>query len=403
MQSVNSREQAPARLLHVFPSFGQGGVPLRMCEMMNRLGPRFRHTVVALDGVDDARRGLRASTRVDFLSLRFEKRRSLATLLAFAGALRRLRPDLLLTYNWGAVEWALVDRLLRVCPHLHFESGFGPEEADGQIRRRVLLRRIALARAAAVVVPSRTLLKLATDVWRLDPARLHFLPNGVDLARFGAPPVPDAIPGFAKRVGELIVGTVAPLRREKNIHRLVRAFAALPAAIAARLVIVGDGPERPGLVAAAAELGLSERVVFAGHVDAPEKALGWFDVFAISSDTEQMPNALLQAMAAGRAVAGVDVGDVREIVAPANRRFVVPRADEAGFAASIAALLADGGLRAELGAANRAHVVATYDIELMAGRYRTLFEEALGAERFRARPLGHDETLAAPSDLALPR
>jgi hypothetical protein len=161
---VISREQTSARLLHVFPTFAPGGVAIRMCEMMNRLGPRFRHTVLALDGVTECRQLLEPSTAAEFLSLRFEKRRPLATLLTFAGVLRQVRPDLLLTYNWGAVEWGFINRLLRLCPHVHFESGFGPDEADGQILRRVLLRRLALARATAVVVPSQTLLRLSTEV-----------------------------------------------------------------------------------------------------------------------------------------------------------------------------------------------------------------------------------------------
>jgi hypothetical protein len=386
------RERTPAHLLHVFPSFGAGGVPIRMCEMMNRLGPRYRHSIIALDGVTAARARLEKTTAAELPSLRFEKRRPFATLLAFAGMLRRIRPDLLLTYNWGAVEWGFLNRILRVSPHIHFESGFGPEEADGQIRRRVLLRRLALARAAAVAMPSQKLVRLATDVWRLPPDRLRFIPNGVDVARFAAAPEPGIVPGFRKAAGELVVGTVAPLRAEKNIGRLIRAFAAVPERFGARLLIVGDGPERTRLEATATSLGIAARVVFAGHVDAPEKVLGWLDVFAISSDTEQMPNALLQAMAASRAVAGVDVGDVGTIVAAENRRFIVARDDEGGLAATIAALLEDEGLRRALGAANYARAVDVYGIERMVEQYRELFESALASG-----------AASAGSDLALAR
>lgn len=397
------RETRTARLLHVFPSFGAGGVPIRMTEMMNRLGPRYRHLVLALDGVDEARRRLDPATAVEFPALDFDKKRPFASLAAFARALRRLRPDLLLTYNWGAMEWAAVNRFLRVAPHIHFESGFGPDEADRQIKRRVLFRRFALARSAAVVVPSRTLERLATEVWRLPPKQLRLVPNGVDLDRFGRAPASDAIPGFAKKDGELVVGTVAPLRAEKNLQRLLRAFAALSEKPPARLLLVGDGPERASLAAATAELGLAERVFFAGHVEAPEKVLRLLDVFVISSDTEQMPNALLQAMAAGRAVAGVDVGDVKEIVAPENRRFVVTREDEAGLTGAIATLLSNAQLRAAVGAANRARAEAVYGIERMVEAYRALFEAALAEGRAPREAISAGEGLSARSDLALPR
>ena len=64
-------------------------------------------------------------------------------LLAARSVLGRLRPDLLLTYNWGAIEWAIANRLPRL-PHLHMEDGFGPEERDRQLPRRVLARRLLL-------------------------------------------------------------------------------------------------------------------------------------------------------------------------------------------------------------------------------------------------------------------
>ena len=171
----------------------------------------------------------------------------------------------------------------------------------------------------------------------------------------------------------MIVGTVAPLRPEKNIARLVRAFAGIAATHRARLVIVGDGSERPGLERLARDLGIAERTVFTGYVSAPEKVFGWFDVFAISSDTEQMPNALIQAMANGRAVAGVDVGDVRHIVSAPNRPLIAPAGDDAGLGAAIAKLLDDGRLRADLGRANAAHVGDHYDQGRMFEAYAGLF------------------------------
>ena len=78
--------------------------------------------------------------------------------------------------------------------------------------------------------------------------------------------------------------------------------------------------------------------MFTGDVK-PESVLGTFDVFALSSDTEQMPLALLEAMAASRAIAAVDVGDVSEIVAEENRKFVVPRDADQAFADAIEALI----------------------------------------------------------------
>ena len=201
-----------------------------------------------------------------------------------------------------------------------------------QIRRRVLFRRWALARCEKLVVPSHQLAALARGVWKLPANRVAYIPNGVDLARFTRLPR-DQIPGFTRRPGELVIGTVAPLRPEKNIGRLIRVFADLDRSLDVRLVVAGDGGERRALEQLARELGIGDRVIFVGQVT-PETVLGAFDIFALSSDTEQMPNALLEAMAAGRAIAAVDVGDVKATVCDENRAFIVPRDDGPAFTAA---------------------------------------------------------------------
>src|SRR6202022_1913621 len=201
----------------------------------------------------------------------------------------------------------------------------------------VLFRRWALAHCSLIVVPSRLLEDLALGMWRLPADRVTYGPTGGHLARFSAPPR-DIVPGFTRRTGELVIGTVAPLRPEKNVGRLLRIFAALGSSSPARLLVAGDGIERPTLHQLAGELGIADRVIFTGQV-APEKVLGTFDIFALSSDTEQMPNALLEAMAASRAVAAVNVGDVKSIVCEENRDFIVERDDGPAFAAAITRLL----------------------------------------------------------------
>jgi glycosyltransferase involved in cell wall biosynthesis len=359
-------------LLHIFPSFGIGGVPLRMVRIINHFGKQFRHTVMALDNNFEAAAAIATELDVRLLPTAPSTAGVLQTILRGAALLRRVRPDLLLTYNWGAIEWAMASRLLPVSRHIHFEAGFGQREANAQISRRILFRRWALARCALVVVPSRQLEDLAHHVWRLPAERVLYAPNGVDVARFAAP-LRDKVPGFTRRPGELVIGTVAPLRPEKNIGRLLRVFARLGDALPLRLIIAGDGSERGSLERLAAALGIADRVIFPGQV-APESVLGEFDIFALSSDTEQMPNALLEAMAASRAIAAVDVGDVKSIVCEDNREFIVARDNEAAFAAAIAQLLRDPGKRDRLGAMNRRRAVTQYAQERMFSRYREIFD-----------------------------
>jgi len=364
----------PPHCLHIFPSFGIGGIQVQIASVLNHLGRRYRHTIIALDGVFDARPRLAAALDVTLLPIPHRKKHRIETILAFGRALRRLRPDLLLTYNWGAAEWAFMNTVSCRCRHIHSEHGFGPDEADRQVLRRVLFRRVALAGAARVVVPSLTLFKLASEHWRIPRAKLLHIPNGVDVGRFAAGPASPGIPGLVPASGGPLLGAIAPLRPEKNLGRLLRCFARVPRRLGARLAVIGDGPERPHLQQLATALGLDHRVVFVGSIDAPERVLRGLDVFAISSDTEQMPMAVLEAMAAGRAIVGVDVGDVKAMVSPENHPFIMPKTDEAALSNAMTQLLESSRLRTRLGSANHDHVRRHYDQQRTFTAYEALFE-----------------------------
>lgn len=372
---------AQPHFLHVFSTFGHGGVAIRMASIINQFGDRFRHTIVALDNCYATANRVDPELAVAYADAPFPRSglgHTIARARRFVGA---AGADVLLTYNWGAIEWAFAQLIAPQCSHVHLESGFGPEEVTGQIRRRAQFRRLALARAAHVIVPSFTLVDIARDSWRLRRNQVVHIPNGVDCEAFARAPAPGLVRGFTKQPGEAIVGTVAPLRGEKNVARLLRAFADVPDDIRARLLIVGDGPERPALTVLAAELGITERTVFAGHVERVAEVIGLFDVFALSSDTEQMPNCILQAMAAGRPIAAVDVGDVRRLLPRESQDFVVPAGSHEALATAIAQLLRDDHLRARLGSANRDHVGAHYRNERMFDAYGAVFDRVLSTAR----------------------
>src|SRR5262249_37287309 len=152
----------------------------------------------------------------------------------------------------------------------------------------------------------------------------------------------------------------------------LRVFAALKQTVPLRLVIAGDGIERAPLEGLAGELGIADRVIFTGQI-APEMVLGTFDIFALSSDTEQMPNALLEAMAAGHAIAAVDVGDVKRVVCHDNREFIVPRDDGPAFARAITWLLGNAAMRAELGRKNSERAATEFSQERMFAGYSRVF------------------------------
>jgi glycosyltransferase involved in cell wall biosynthesis len=260
-----------------------------------------------------------------------------------------------------------------LCPHLHFEDGFGPDEAGGaQLARRVWLRRIALTGGhTRIVVPSQMLREIARERWGFSIRRVLHLANGVDLQRFAAPQKTAPLPVPA---GAPVIGSVGALRPEKNFARLLRAVAAIGPDHRPHLVLVGEGPERGALERLAGQLGIADRTHLIGRVERPETVLGAFTIYALSSDTEQMPISLLEAMAAGLPAVATNVGDVRDMLAPPNRPMVVQSADEQGFAKALSGLLGDGALRAEIGQANRERACEHFGEDHMVESYRCLFE-----------------------------
>jgi glycosyltransferase involved in cell wall biosynthesis len=167
------------------------------------------------------------------------------------------------------------------------------------------------------------------------------------------------------------------LRPEKNPVRLLQAFA--PLRERATLLIIGDGPERPRVVAEARALELGHSVRLLGVRRDSRDILMQCDLLAVSSDTEQMPLGVLEAMDAALPVASFDVGDVWRMVSPENRPFVVAHSTPA-LTAALARLAANPELRRKVGAANRARAEEVYSADSMIRAHRRILEQlAAGA------------------------
>jgi glycosyltransferase involved in cell wall biosynthesis len=375
----------PLRVLHLHSSFNAGGKELRCAQLINAFGPAATHTIVSAEpGAYGAAQAIKWPNKAvypeHFPSL---------TGKPLPRRLRRLAEamdgfDLILTYNWGAMDAVMAHTLfagvLRLGPLVHHEDGFNQDEAAGLKTGRNWYRRIALGRASALVVPSTRLEQIALDEWQQPRPRVVRIANGIATSRYGGKPKLDAIPRVIKRKGELWLGTIAGLRPVKNLPRLVRAFSALPEPW--QLVILGEGPEREVIRDEALRLDVGHRVHLAGFVADPAAAVGLFDLFALSSDSEQFPISVVEAMAAGLAVASPDVGDVRAMLAPENAPFVAAPGDEAALGEALLRLAEDPGLRRAIGKANQTRARAEYDEAAMIEAYRQVYARALRRERF---------------------
>jgi glycosyltransferase involved in cell wall biosynthesis len=373
------------RLLHLHSSFQPGGKELRAAKLMNAFGPSIEHTIVsaeagALGAASAVDPRLSVSYPADFPAL--NGRPLPGRLQKLAQAMQGF--DLVLTYNWGAMDavmaHTLFSKALKLPPLVHHEDGFNADEAVRLKPLRNWFRRIALGRASALVVPSKRLEAIALTHWQQPRSKVRLITNGIPTAAYGGKPRKDALPRVIKRGGELWLGTLAGLRTVKNLPRLVRAFAPLPDEW--QLVILGEGPERDTIREEAIRLGVGHRVHLPGFIGDPSKAVGLFDLFALSSDSEQFPISVVEAMAAGLAVVAPAVGDVASMVAEANQPFIVAANDEAALARAIDDLASDPARRKAIGAANREKARRDYDEGAMVSAYRQTYAGAMRRPNF---------------------
>ncbi|NTZ42481.1 glycosyltransferase family 4 protein [Altererythrobacter sp. SALINAS58] len=378
-----SASAAVPRILHLHSTFAAGGKELRSVQLINAFGASAAHTIVS--GVPERREAAgqispRVTVRMpdDFPALKGRPTPGRLQKLARAMA----GYDLVLTYNWGAMDAVMAHTLFSEAfglpPLIHHEDGFNEDELRKPKRLRNLYRKIALARSSGLVVPSEVLEEIALEVWDQPMGRVKRIPNGIDVSAFRKVPRHDALRGVIKRPDEKWVGTLAGLRAIKNLPRLVRAFAALPEEW--QLVVVGEGDEREAIAEQADRLNVGHRLHMPGFVAEPARYIGLFDIYALSSDSEQFPISVVEAMAAGLPVAAPAVGDLPHMVAEANLAFIAPAGDEEGLAVSLAKLAADAKLRSSIGEANRELAASEYDAAKMIAAYRRLYGSAMGRE-----------------------
>lgn len=300
------------------------------------------------------------------------------------GLLRSGRVDVLHAHKFGSNLWAALlkprGRLPVLLAHEHSWS------YEGTLRR-VVDRDLIARRAAAVVAVSPTDRLRMIELERIPPEKVVYVPNGI-------PDRPVGDPQYVRRELGLtpsnwVVGTVCGLRPEKELETALRALARLaPHRPALRFLVVGDGLERPRLERLADELGVP--TTFLGHRpnDEVPDLLAAMDVLVLSSRFEGMPLAVLEWMAAGKAIVASRVGGIPTIVEDCKEALLVPPRDYVSFADAIGRLLDDPAERQRLGEAAQRRQREQFRLEQSIEQLESLYEK-LYAEGTQEPAAGH--------------
>lgn len=227
--------------------------------------------------------------------------------------------------------------------------------------------RFALEQSDAVTAVSKYLADETQLVFgvRKDVA---VIPNFVDTDRFK----PNGQARWHQRAdGERILVHASNFRPVKRLADVVRAFAAIQQQVPARLLLLGDGPDREHALAVASDLGCQDRVEHLGMQEHLEDILPQADLFLSASETESFGLSMLEAMSCGVPCVSTDVGGVREVLGDTGR--LTPFGDPEAMAKAAMQLLVDGDLHARHAAAARQRAVTLFGTERIIGMYLDLY------------------------------
>ncbi len=234
---------------------------------------------------------------------------------------------------------------------------------DGFMKRSLGARWTYRYLADRYVTPSECARRELLAYGYYGPDRVRAIPNGVEV-------LPDDPAARGRIRAELGLGaapvviSTSRFHPQKGVRHLVDAFALLRASSpAARLVLVGDGAERPDLEGQAQQLGLGDSAVFTGFRKDVADLLRAADLFALPSLGEGHPNGALEAMAAGLPVVASGVGGVPDVVVDGETGLLVPPCEAAPLRDALARLIAAPDLAARLGRAGRERVRERFSLE----------------------------------------
>lgn len=365
------------RVMHVVDSLGQGGLENGLVNLIERLdSSHFEHVVITLRLLGPNADRIR--DRVPTVCLVKTQQNSRIQAPALAGAIRKFKPDIVHSRNWAAIEAVIAGRWVGSCALVHSEHGLDAAANSRELWRRTCFRRLAFELADRVLSVSHQLRDLHARRTGFPAHKITVIHNGVDNRRFS----PDSLTRARVRAEfgladhDFCIGCVANLLPEKDHLTLLRSVARMAEAGANfRLLLLGEGPERPKLeqfVNTYSEWG--KQVCFLGSSNRVPELLNAMDAYVLCSITEGISNSLLEAMATGLAVAVTATGGNPEVVIHNDSGLLFPSGDFQELADLLLLLRTRRELREGLGQNALRRTREHFSLYSMVQKYEHVYE-----------------------------
>ncbi len=296
--------------------------------------------------------------------------RDMAVYREIRSRLRELKPDLVSTHsNKAGFLGRLAAHNLKI-PVVHTSHGFlfGGRKQTLTCRFYRLMEKFAAARGDLVITVSQSEYNLAAALRVIPPEKMAVIHNGLPDMKTNLQAHPESEPA------RIIM--VARFASPKDHRTLIRALGGLKE-LHWRLMLVGDGRERPAAEALVNKLGLTEKVDFPGVRPDVEELLAASSIFVLSSLREGFPISILEAMRAGLPVVASRVGGVAEAVADGETGFLFEPGDEPALKLKLAELITNPSLRRQMGLAGQKRIQANFSLNQMAEKTMIVFKKVV--------------------------
>lgn len=358
---------------HLIYRFDIGGLERVMVNCINAMASEhIEHVVISLTEVSEFANHL--NDGVSTYSLTKRSGKDLACHWRLFKLLRKVKPDILHSYNLAALEYQVIARLAGVKGHIHAEHGRDSADPQGLNVKHNLLRRLVAPFVDYFVPVSTDLAYWLKEVVRLKKSKVVLIRNGIDTQHFYRQR--DSYPGI-----HFI--HVARFDLVKDQANLLLAFAQLIdshnlTTAQAKLTLVGDGQQMWALQQLTSELALDHYVTFTGAQENIAALLANADVFVLSSIAEGIPMTVLEAMSARLAVISTNVGGLSELINDQQTGLLVEKQNSDALSHAMAQYINNQKLIEQHGIAGQAFIEQHFSEESMTQAYKHLYQHSLG-------------------------
>jgi len=372
-------------VLYLLHKFTFGGAERVVVNLLNHSSAKIRNFICSFYDYDKNFLNELSCSEDAVISLNKKEGNDLSIPFKIASFCKERNVDIIHSLGWATYAEGLLAAKLRSKKRrfIYAYRGKTMEDTVRIPRRRITAQRFFSNYCDAILTNSKVSRNEYAREIGINPEKISVVYNGVDVDRFiseiDSSDINETRKAFGIRDDDIVVGSVARFDPVKNLDGLVRTFSGLneDAHERCKLLLIGDGPELEKVQSLSRNLGLDEKVIFTGmRQDIPE-CLSVMNIYVQPSHFENVPNSILEAMAAGLPVIATDVGGIREVVVHKETGFLVEPDNERELVQSIDFLIRHPGKRREMGERGRKRVMSFFSIEKMVSEYEELYEQIM--------------------------